>query len=445
MKRRWILIVAVAVAALVAAGWWWVRTSPEQAIDFLVSGGLQASRAEQFVAVLAGDREPAQEAALVASGSIEGTEVSIVSEFGGRILGLHAGEGDEVEAGQVLVELDASLLKAQMGEATAAVSAAEANLANVEAGSHPAEILGAEAQLTQAQAQRDAARQVWQDAQTLVANPQELEAQIAEAQAKVDLAEVQIEQAMANLAAAEVERDRYKAQGSMEEKYLYRAYDYQVQAAQAALEAARVDKEGAQQVLRAIKALRNNPLVLRSQVNQAEAQYEIAEMGVEVARTNLAEVKAGPTPEDVAVAQAQVEQALAAVAALETQLDKMTLQAPIDGLVTSRPAHAGEAAVAGATLMTVANLDDVKLTIYIPEDELGRVYLGQEIGVTVDSFPNRVFTGTISYISQQAEFTPRNVQTEEERVNMVFAVKVRLPNPEHLLKPGMPADAHISP
>ncbi|MGD2040764.1 MAG: efflux RND transporter periplasmic adaptor subunit [Anaerolineae bacterium] len=445
MKRRWIVIVVVAVVALVAAGWWWVRTSPEQAIDFLVSGGLQASRAEQFVAVLAGDREPTQEPALVASGSIEGTEVSIVSEFGGRILGLYAGEGDEVEAGQVLVELDASLLKAQMGEATAAVSAAEANLANVEAGSHPAEILGAEAQLTQAQAQRDAARQVWQDAKTLVANPQELDAQIVEAQAKVDLAEVQIEQAMANIAAAEVERDRYKAQGSMEEKYLYRAYDYQVQAAQAALEAARVDKEGAQQVLRAIKALRNNPLALKSQVNEAEAQYEIAEMGVEVARTNLAEVEAGPTPEEVKVAQAQVEQARAAVAALETQLDKMTLRAPIDGLVSSRPAQAGEAAVAGATLMTVANLDDVKLTIYVPEDELGRVYLGQEIGVTVDSFPTRVFTGTVSYISQQAEFTPKNVQTEEERVNMVFAVKVRLPNPEHRLKPGMPADAHISP
>jgi multidrug resistance efflux pump len=103
----------------------------------------------------------------------------------------------------------------------------------------------------------------------------------------------------------------------------------------------------------------------------------------------------------------------------------------------------GEVALAGATLLTIANLDEVELTIYIPEDELNRVYLGQEVGVQVDSFPGRVFSGTVSYISQQAEFTPKNVQTEKERVNMVFAVRVRLPNSEHLLKPGMPADALI--
>ena len=119
----------------------------------------------------------------------------------------------------------------------------------------------------------------------------------------------------------------------------------------------------------------------------------------------------------------------------------MNLSSPIDGLVTSRSAHEGEAAVAGATLLTVANLDEVTLRIYVPENKLGLVYLGQEAEVAVDSFPGRVFTGTVSHIAQQAEFTPKNVQTEEERVNMVFAVKVRLPNREHLLKPGMPADA----
>ena len=83
------------------------------------------------------------------------------------------------------------------------------------------------------------------------------------------------------------------------------------------------------------------------------------------------------------------------------------------------------------------------LTIYIPEDELNRVYVGQTAEVSVDSFPSRIFAGTVTYISQQAEFTPKNIQTEKERVNMVFAVKVRLANPEHLLKPGMPADASL--
>jgi multidrug resistance efflux pump len=143
------------------------------------------------------------------------------------------------------------------------------------------------------------------------------------------------------------------------------------------------------------------------------------------------------------VAEAQIAQAEAAASGLQAQIEKMALLSPIDGVVTSRSAHAGEAALPGATLLTIANLDEAKLTIYVPEDELNRVYLGQEVEVQVDSFPGRVFVGIVSYISQQAEFTPKNVQTEKERVNMVFAVKVRLPNPDHLLKPGMPADATL--
>ncbi|NIV37075.1 MAG: HlyD family efflux transporter periplasmic adaptor subunit, partial [Anaerolineae bacterium] len=97
----------------------------------------------------------------------------------------------------------------------------------------------------------------------------------------------------------------------------------------------------------------------------------------------------------------------------------MTLASPIDGVVTSRSAHPGEAVIAGSTLLTVAELDEVNLTIYVPEDKLNRVYLGQTVEVQVDSFAGRVFTGTVSHISQRAEFTPRNVQTQEERVNMV--------------------------
>jgi HlyD family secretion protein len=444
MKRGIIvLVVLVVVGGGLAAAWWWARTSPEQATQFLIDGGLEATRAEQFIAALGGQVEPEAEEALVASGSIEGQEVTIVSEFGGRIVALDAGEGDEVKAGEVLVELDASLLHAQMAQAQAAVAAAEANLADVQAGTHPAEILAAQAALRKAIAERSAAETAWHDAQTILDNPQELDSRIAKARTAVDLADAQIEQAESQLATAEVQRDQYRAQGSMEEKRLYVVYDYQVQAAQAAIDAAQANKRGAESVLAALRALRNHPLAAISQVHLAEAQYELAAAGVAVASAKLEELEAGPTAEALAVAEAQVGQAQAAVAALETQIDKMTLRSPIDGVVTSRSAHAGEATLAGATLLTVANLDEVKLTIYIPEDELGRVYLGQEVGVEVDSFPGRTFSGTVSYISQQAEFTPKNVQTEKERVNMVFAVKVRLLNPEHLLKPGMPADAYV--
>ncbi len=442
MKRGIIVLVVIMVlGGALAGGWWWARTSPEQATQFLVDSGLEASRAEQFVAWVGGQTEVQEEQVLIASGSIEGEEVAIVSEFGGRIVELYAKEGGEVEAGKPVVKLDTALLLAQVAQAEAAVAAAEANLETVKAGTHPAEILAAEAMLHQAIAERDAAERAWRDVEAIRDNPQEIDAQITQARAAVDLAAAQIEQAESRVATAQVERDQYRAQGSMEEKWLYRVYDYQVGAAQLAVEAARADKRGADQTLAALKALRANPLALTSQVHMAEAQYHMAVAGVAVAIAKLDELKAGPTPEEIAVAEAQIAQARAAVSGLRTQIDKMTLRSPLAGMVSSQSAHAGEAATAGATLLTVANLDEVKLTIYVPEDELGRVYLGQVVEVRVDSFPGRVFSGTVSYISQQAEFTPKNVQTEKERVNMVFAVRVRLPNPGHLLKPGMPADA----
>ena len=304
-------------------------------------------------------------------------------------------------------------------------------------------MLAARALLRQAIAERDAARTVWEDRQTILSRPQEIEAQLIEAQIAVDLATVQIAQAEAELASAIVERDQYRAQGTLEEKKLYAIHDYGVEAANAALEAARAERVGAQEALAALRALRDNPLALLSQVHSAEGQFRIAAAGVGVAAARLDELEAGPAPEEVQVAEALVAQAEAASATLQAQIDKMTLVSPISGVVTSRSAHAGEATIAGATLLSVARLDEVNLTIYIAEDKLNRVHLGQEVEIRVDSFPGRVFTGTVSYIAQQAEFTPRNVQTQEERVNMVFAVRVRLPNPGHLLKPGMPADAVI--
>jgi multidrug resistance efflux pump len=360
MKRGLIVLVLLVMVAGAAGGWWWARSAPEQATQFLVDGGLEAARAEAFVASLGGPAEAPEEDTLIASGSIEGEEVAIVSEFGGRIVRLEAEEGDPVEEGQLLVELDASGLLAQIAQ-------------------------------------------------------------------------------------AEALRFPYRAQGSMEEKGLYRVHDYQVQAAQAGLRVAQAERAGAAKTLAALRALRDSPLAMVSQVHRAEENLRIAEAGVAASEARVVELQAGPRPEDVAVAEAQVARAEAGVAALQARLDKMILRAPIAGIVTTRSAHAGEAAVPGATLLTVADLDPVHLTIYVPVDELNRVFLGQTVGVTVDSFPGRVFDGTVSHIAQEAEFTPKNVQTERERVNMVFAVKVRLPNPDHLLKPGMPADATLEP
>ena len=118
----------------------------------------------------------------------------------------------------------------------------------------------------------------------------------------------------------------------------------------------------------------------------------------------------------------------------------LTLHAPVSGTVVSLAVHPGEVAAAGATLMMLADLSHLTLTVYVPQTQLGQVYLGQPATITVDSFPGRVFAGSVSHIADTAEFTPRNVATKEERVNLVFAVTLEVPNPDGALKPGMPAD-----
>ncbi len=179
----------------------------------------------------------------------------------------------------------------------------------------------------------------------------------------------------------------------------------------------------------------------------AQAQVEIAEGQLAQAEAQADRLKAGATPEDIATLEAQVSQAGAALTAaeatlkaIEIELERTTLKAPVGGVILQRLVHVGELASPGAPLFTLADLDEVTLTVYVPEAELGRVSLGQAVDITVDAY-DEVFPGEVSHIASEAEFTPKNVQTQEERVHMVFAVKIRLQNPEHQLKPGMPADA----
>jgi HlyD family secretion protein len=122
-------------------------------------------------------------------------------------------------------------------------------------------------------------------------------------------------------------------------------------------------------------------------------------------------------------------------------LSKLDITSPMDGVVVDMTAYLGEVVAPGAPLPTVADLSEMHLTVYLPEMHMGRVHLGQRVEVAVDSFPGQVFEGRVTHIADRAEFTPRNVATQEERLNTFYAVEVRLPNAEGLLKPGMPADA----
>jgi multidrug resistance efflux pump len=122
-------------------------------------------------------------------------------------------------------------------------------------------------------------------------------------------------------------------------------------------------------------------------------------------------------------------------------LEKYQLRAPISGVVTRAPMHVGEVVGAGQTVVAVSDLGALEMTAYILEHDLGRVRVGQEVAVTADPFPGRAFYGVVTSTNQRAEFTPRNVQTQRDRLNLVFGVKIRIDNPHGELKPGMPADA----
>lgn len=136
-----------------------------------------------------------------------------------------------------------------------------------------------------------------------------------------------------------------------------------------------------------------------------------------------------------------------AAAALETarySYENTDIKAPIAGVILVRAIEPGELANIGSPIVTMADLNEVKLTVYISEKEIGKVRLGQEVKVSVDSYPNEKFMGKVVYISNTAEFTPKAIQTKEERTTQVFGVKIKIPNSAQKLKPGMPADAQFS-
>jgi multidrug resistance efflux pump len=207
--------------------------------------------------------------------------------------------------------------------------------------------------------------------------------------------------------------------------------------------AAQTALANAQRLLDLTLAIRNNPLQLQAAVDTAKAQLDSAEATLDAAQAKLDLLKNGPRPEQIQAAEAMLAQARAAQRQIEVQIGKTALTAPRAGLILSRSLHQGEQASAGATIMTIGALDSVRLTLYIPETDIGRVRQGQQARVTVDSFPGRVFAGTVTFIAQEAQFTPRNVQTKDERATTVFAVRVELNNPDHALKPGIPADGVI--
>lgn len=191
------------------------------------------------------------------------------------------------------------------------------------------------------------------------------------------------------------------------------------------------------------EVMRLDDTLLQAQRASAEAQVNVGEKQLALIQAREDLPQSTVLDEDIDVVEAQIDLAKRAVDLVDAQIAKLTITAPTDGIVLSRSIHPGEIASPGAALLTLANLETLELVVYIPEAQLGRVSVGSSASISVDAFPSERFDGTVTAIGREAEFTPRNVQTQQDRVNLVFAVTIRIENSDGKLKPGMPADATI--
>jgi HlyD family secretion protein len=177
--------------------------------------------------------------------------------------------------------------------------------------------------------------------------------------------------------------------------------------------------------------------------DDAEARLTVATAQKNAADEALKKVRRLARPEEIRAAEARLAQAQAAADLLAKTIADCTIVAPLGGILTHRAVEFGELVNPGATVVTLADLDRVSVMIYVPEKDLGRIKLGDGAEIRIDAFPDKTFAGKVTYISPEAEFTPRNVQTKEDRVKLVFGVKIEIENKEGRLKPGLPADALI--
>jgi HlyD family secretion protein len=178
--------------------------------------------------------------------------------------------------------------------------------------------------------------------------------------------------------------------------------------------------------------------------DKAEASYEAAQKRYEIARKNYEIAVEGSRKEEIQAGEAVKEAAEAQVQLIERQLEDATITIPIDGVISERYVELGEVVSVGSLIATVIDLKNVWVMAYVSERNLGKIKLGQEGKIKVDSFPDKEFPGKVTFISPEAEFTPKNIQTKEERVKLVFGIKIEIDNPDQELKPGMPADAIIA-
>ena len=352
------------------------------------------------------------------SGNMELTQVDISFKVAGKLIERTVDEGDTVKKGQLIARVDQVQAMRQKQAQQAGVQSAEMQLSQSvtsvawEKNTLEADIEMHKAEIRQAQATLE---------QLLNGSRPE---EIKQAQAAVADARTQAEQARLDWDRAQIlyknddistaQRDQYEARFNSTAALLRQAE-----------ERFALVKEGPRQ----------------EEIAAARASLARAQAALKVSEANALEVKR--REEDLASRRAEMQRARAQLGVVESQLDDTSVFSPIDGVVLVKSAEIGEVLAAGTTVVTIGDLDHPWLRGYVKETDLGRVKLGQKVKLTTDTFPGKVYWGRVSFIASEAEFTPKQIQTTEERVKLVYRIKIDVDNSSHELKSNMPVDAEI--
>lgn len=395
------------------------------------------------------------------TGTIQAKEIPVASKLGGRIEQVCVQEGQEVKKGEILVRFEAPELEARRKQLIALVAEEEAHLEELKNGPRQAEIDRAKAIADGSLANFQMLKSGFRKEDVEKAQSQRLEAEENYRLLKqgyrveeVAQAKHQLEQARVNMDWQNQEFNRYRflsQQGAVSTRDAGE-FKSKYEGAVAAYHAAQ------QNYARMLHGPRSGEIeAARERLHFAKGQEQLMRRGprteeIEAAKQQYlsnkqawALLQQGTRRETIARAEATLKQRQAQLQELEAQLKERQVVSPADAEVSVMDLHAGEVIGPDKAIATLTRLDDVWTRVYIPERELARVRMGQEVSVRADAFPGRTFVGKVVQIPSVAEFTPRNVQTPEERSAQVFGLKVKIENPSHLLRGGMNAELSLPP
>jgi HlyD family secretion protein len=403
-----------------------------------------------------------------ASGIIEATEVSVAAELSGRVLEVNASTGDTVQAGDTLVVLDDTQLQSQKKAAQAQLDAANAGIQTAQTALDSAQ---AQYDLALSMAQAEEFASFTWEGKTPTEFEQPLwyfsrQEKLQSAQHELESAQTSLEDAMttySEIAESAGSSNFLKIEQQLSDARIayevaQAVYDKTGDASdatelrdegQTALDNAETDLNDTQQDYEDALTTdgANDVLKARANVEVAHQRYMIAldtVRSLQTGENSLSLIAQSKVVDQAKAALAQVKISVSAAQAnvdlIDDQIAMLTVKAPMDGTVLVSSIQPGEVIQAGMSLMKIGKLDSLKVTVYIPETDYGKIKLGQQVSLSVDSFPNQTFHATVTRIADQAEFTPQNVQTKEGRQTTVYAVELSIDNADGKLKPGMPVD-----